>query len=65
MLLALDRDRECEVELLPPLVLLLDPDLDDEDRNQDKEGADKLLCRSLFFDFRLEILGSSGSGSSI
>ena len=55
-------DREWEVLILA-LTLLLDPNLEDEERSQDREGADKLLCRKFFFAFPLAEVGRPVSTS--
>jgi hypothetical protein len=51
-----ERGREWEV---PTAVLgmLFNPDLEDEGRSQDREGADKLLFRSLFLTLPLAEVG--------
>lgn len=51
-----ERGRDWEV-LKPRLEPLLDPDLEDEDLSQDREGADELLFRSFFFAFSLADVG--------
>lgn len=43
---------------------MFDPDLEDVDRSQDKEGADKLLFRRFFFAFPLAEVGRGGGGRS-
>jgi hypothetical protein len=51
-------DREWEVLMgILILVLLFNPDLEDEDRSQDRGGADKLLFRIFFFALPLAEIG--------
>jgi hypothetical protein len=55
-------DREWEVLMgILILLLLFNPDLEDDDRSHDSGGADRLLFRSSFFTFPLAEIGHRGS----